>query len=289
MSSEDNKNIKIFAPAKINLFLHVTGKRANGYHDLQSLVAFADFGDEVEITPTEKFSFTIHNAPILLGNDNNLVTHAARTLARALNKKLNLAISLTKNIPMGAGLGGGSADAAATIKGLLEYWNATLPVDTLKDILISLGADVPVCYHAHACYFKGVGEILTPLYHPFPTLNAVLVYPSAHCDTAEIFKNFGAEVSPAIGLPTSFQNEGELFDFLEHQKNDLTTPALQKIPTIKEVLALLEQQENCVLSRMSGSGSCCFALFKTKDAANVAEINIQNQKPSWWVRRVILQ
>lgn len=287
MSFATRPPIKVFAPAKINLFLHVTAKRDDGYHTLQSLVSFADFGDEVTITPTDDFSFTIHNAPTLGNDDNNLVVRAAKAVANAVQKDLNFAITLTKNIPMGAGLGGGSADAAATIKGLLQYWDVALDDLTLQEILLSLGADVPICYHGTSAYFEGIGEIIRAIENA-PTLNAVLVYPNAHCTTVNIFKNYTSKFTPTIDLPKGFKTQADLVEFISAQSNDLTGSAIQTIPAIQDILDVLACQENVILTRMSGSGSCCFGLFNSAQSAKKTEANIQKERPDWWVRPVIL-
>lgn len=278
----------VFAPAKINLFLHIVGKKQDGYHLLQSLITFANFGDKIEITPADKFSFsTTGKTEHLSSNEDNLVVRAARSLAKELNIPLKLSIHLSKETPIGAGLGGGSADAAATIKGLLAYWNKEPSSQVIENILLELGADVPVCYQGGNCFVEKVGEIITPL-SSLPKLPAVLVYPNEFCSTADIFENYNQPYSSPINLPDNFSNQNEFYDFLKQQKNDLTDSACQKIPAIKNILSALQEQEGCAIARMSGSGSACFSLFETTEQSKEAAKIIQKEKPDWWVWPVLL-
>ena len=280
--------IKIIAPAKVNLFLHVVGKTDNGYHNLQSLIAFGDDGDTITITPSAEFRFSFDSTTEHLPTDeNNLVICAAKLLASALGKDLNCHIHLTKNIPIGAGLGGGSSDAAATIKGLLEFWKTEIDSETLNTLLLSLGADVPSCYQAIACYFEGVGEIITPL-NNFPTINALLVYPNAHSSTQDVFKQYQRNFSTPITLPTDFHDDKALIDFLKTQENDLSPAAIKNIPDIQKVLNALADTDDCQIARMTGSGSACFALFKTAKQARDAKHIIQKQFPDYWVKNTSL-
>ncbi len=282
--------ISITAPAKLNLFLHITGKRNNGYHDLQSLVTFADFGDQITITPAEEFMFsfdsTSDNFPI---DENNIIICAANLLGELLHKDLNCHIHLTKNIPIGAGLGGGSSDAAATIEGLSKFWNADILQDQLDKILIELGADVPACFYKKACYFEGIGEIIKPI-SALPTLHAVIIYPNKHCSTKEIFESYVPEFSENILLlPEKFETEQDFLDFLHLQKNDLTNAAIEKIPDIKDIIDTLEKDNDCLLTRMSGSGSACFGLFDNRESAHDTAHKIKHKNPEWWVQATALQ
>ena len=278
-------SITLTAPAKINLFLSVIGKKGTDYHLLQSLVGFSAFGDTITITPADEFSFsfdsTSENIPT---NDNNLVICAANLLSSALKKPLNLSIHLSKHIPIGAGLGGGSSDAATTIKGLLQFWQVTsMNQKNLDDILLSLGADVPACYYGQSCYFEGIGEIITPI-TKLPTLHTVLIYPNQHCSTQEVFQHYGSSFSAPIELPTTFSTHSDVIDFLKAKNNDLTHAAITNIPEIKEILNALAQENTCLINRMSGSGSACFGLFATKQQANDSAHKIKNQHPEWWVQ-----
>lgn len=281
--------ISITAPAKVNLFLHVTRKRSNGYHDLQSLVAFSDFGDTITITPAKEFSFSFDStSDHLPTNENNIIICAANSLADALEKDLNCHIHLTKNIPIGAGLGGGSSDAAATIDGLLQFWETDINQYILDKILIELGADVPACFYKKPCYFEDIGEIIKPV-TAFPALHAILIYPNKHCATKDIFKNYKSEFSKKIELPNVFNNQESLFKFLRRQKNDLTEAARKEIPDIKDMLMQLGNDDNCLLTRMSGSGSACFGLYDSEESAHHATHLIHDKNPDWWVRQVKLK
>ncbi len=286
---EASNIISLIAPAKVNLFLHVTGKREDGYHELQSLVAFANFGDKITITPAERFSFSFDSTSKNMPTDeSNIIICAANLLAAELNKNLNCHIHLTKSIPIGAGLGGGSSDAAAVIEGLLKFWKADIGKDQLDKILIELGADVPVCFYKNPCYFEGVGEIITPI-KALPSLPALLIYPNTHCSTQDIFKSYNVNFSKNINLPKNFDDEKTFLEFLRTQRNDLTNTALEKISDIKDILNALDSQENCLLSRMSGSGSACFGLFSSAKEAHNAALKIQEENSSWWVQAVTLK
>ena len=284
MTQNQPSQFSIFAPAKINLFLHVTGKRSNGYHELQSLIAFANIGDEITISPADTYSLTLKGDAQDLDNDgNNIITKAAEKMGQAFSRELNFTITLQKNIPMGAGLGGGSSDAAATIKAILKFWNVKLPELELNDILLSLGADVPACYVGQPSMMEGIGEIITPLSR-FTQTPAILVYPNVHCTTEDVFKSFSAPFTNKTSLPDT----SNLHGFITQQKNDLTDTALTLFPEINDALEVIEQQDGCKFSRMSGSGSTCFGLFNTAEESEKAAKKIQKEKPDWWVRPVLL-
>jgi len=276
----------IFAPAKVNLFLHVTGKADNGHHLLQSLITFADFGDVVEVQRSNApLSLSFKQPHADLGNNaDNLIIKAAQFIADQSGKPTDVAVTLTKNIPVGAGLGGGSADAAATIKGLLALWQEDF--SDIKSLTV-LGADVPVCYYGQSAMVEGIGENIIPS-PTLPKMEAVLIYPNAFCSTAEIFKNFDGNFSQAVSLPEQFADQDDLFDFLLDQQNDLTDAAYRHLPVIKECIYKLSEQQGCRISRMSGSGSACFGLFETKQQSENAAAIIKRQKPDWWVRPVVL-
>jgi len=283
-----SEKIKLIAPAKVNLFLHVLGKNENNYHNLQSLITFTDFGDEITIIPADEFKFSFDSTMANLPHDeNNLVICAAKTLADALNKSLNCHIHLTKNIPIGAGLGGGSSDAAATIKGLLQFWNTQIDDETLAPLLLNLGADVPCCYYNAPCYIEKTGEDITPIV-TLPTLYGALIYPNEHCSTQDIFEQYDANYSSKIKRPTSFENEDDLITFLLLQRNDLTQAAIKNIPSIKDIIAAIEKQNGHLLSRMSGSGSACFGIFKTKEQSLQAVQHILSENKNWWGQAVTI-
>lgn len=277
-------SISVFAPAKVNLTLRVTGKKEDGYHLLHSVVVFADFGDTIILTPSHKFSFTQASDVSLLPDDtDNLVYSAAQKFSSLTDQSLNCNIHLIKKTPIGAGLGGGSSDVAATIKAIIKFWNITINETKLQNFLLSMGADVPVCYHSSSCLVEGVGENITPLDYS-SEIYAVLVYPEKFCSTKEIFKNFNQPYSPVPKIPV----KADFLEFIKDQKNDLTGAAIATIPNIADVLKTLESTENIMLSRMSGSGSCCFGLYNNEQQSHEAALKIQKEKPDWWVRPVIL-
>ncbi|MCI5061048.1 MAG: 4-(cytidine 5'-diphospho)-2-C-methyl-D-erythritol kinase [Alphaproteobacteria bacterium] len=285
--------IYIQAPAKINLNLHVTARREDGYHTLQSFVVFADLADEIEISPASEFSFEIDGlfAGVLEERamlQNNLVVRAARGIAELVQKPLHCSIRLTKNIPVGAGLGGGSADAAATIKGLLQFWNVTIDQKQLSPFLESLGADVPVCYEGKSCFVEGIGEIIHLLPDAIPQTHVLLIYPGVFCSTPQVFQNFEEPFLNKTNFPTVFQDQDALFAYLKTTQNSLSKSAQNLVPEIKDVLLCLEEQQGCRLARMSGSGSTCFGLFESSEMCQQAGEEVKKTHSHWWVRPVVI-
>lgn len=284
--------ISAFAPAKINLNLHVTGRRADGYHLLDSLVAFADIGDEIEIVPAREFSFRvagpfadkfgpqeISSAP----DSKNLAVRAALDMAGLTGKMPDFELNLVKNLPLGGGIGGGSADAAAVMRGLLAYWEIEESWPGLMETAVSLGADVPVCLMGKPAFMRGIGEQITPL-TSFPEMPAVLVHPGKHCSTVEMFRRYREDFSSETLMPEGFKTPEDLADFLRETGNDLTRAACEIVPEIKTVIEALSAQKGSVLTRMSGSGSCCFGLFQSQVQAGGAAAKIQAAHPDYWVR-----
>ena len=274
--------IKRLARAKINLALHVTGQRADGYHLLDSLVAFADVGDVMTFAPSDRLSLTIsgdHGAGLPNGPE-NLILRAAR----ALHPTLGAAISLEKNLPIASGIGGGSADAAATLRGLCELWNLPRPD---PQTLLSLGADLPVCIEGKPARMQGIGDIVTPL--TLPEAWVVLVNPGTAVSTAQVFQTL--ETKTNLSMPRNippFANVHALADFLRGQRNDLEYPALLQCPEIASVLFNLENRNGCLLARMSGSGATCFGLFDSEDNAYWAARMIRQSQKHWWTRAALL-
>jgi 4-diphosphocytidyl-2-C-methyl-D-erythritol kinase len=280
--------LPVIAPAKINLFLHVTGKNDIGYHLLQSLVAFADVGDRIEIAESEQFSLTASGPfAAAVETENNSVLSAVRAMHDTFGTPEHFAIKLEKNIPAGAGLGGGSADAAAIVRALIEMYRLTPDEKQLDNLLLSLGADVPVCFKARSVMMEGIGEILSPC--PLPgALPAVLVYPGMPCPTGEIFQKRSAGLSAALPPPGPWDSQDQLIKWLNETKNDLSDAALPVVPEIKTVLDALSSQEGFALGRMSGSGSACFGLFENEKAARTAAENLKAKNPGWWVQAVTI-
>lgn len=287
MTTHDTHTIHTFAPAKINLYLHVSEKLENGYHALDSLIAFANVGDEITLTPAAEFSLHIDGpfAESIPADENNLAMKAAKLFTDKTGKPLNCQMTLTKNLPASAGIGGGSADAAAALRALEQFWDIKLPKPDILAICNALGADVPVCYANRAARILGIGNVQDTRY-ALPTLHAVLINPLIPCPTGSIFKNFNEPFQtrePDIA-------EGDAFlPFIKAQKNQLTPAAIQAVPDIEHILSALRSQKNCLFARMSGSGASCFGIFESEEDSTNAARAIESQNPHWWVRACVLQ
>ena len=266
-----------FAPAKINLALHVTAQRGDGYHLLDSLVVFADVGDRITVAAADAVSLTVTGpmaAGLTLGDD-NLVLRAARSFGVAPGA----AISLEKNLPVASGIGGGSSDAAATLRALARLWQRPLP-DAAA--VLALGADVPVCLAGRPARMTGIGAGLVPLVLPAAWL--VLVNPGVALPTAAVFAGLERHGHPAMprDLP-QFQGVADLAAFLRLARNDLEAPAIRLAPAIAQCKASLASMSGCLLARMSGSGATCFGLFANSLTAHAAARALQAAHPGWWV------
>lgn len=272
------------APAKINLALHVTGQRADGYHLLETLVTFTEAGDVIRIrdAATDNFSISGPFGDLLNAGQTgeNLVIRARDLLREALASAGQptppVAIHLEKNLPVASGIGGGSADAAATLRGLLRHWQAQIAPDALASMALKLGADVPMCLESRSLIARGIGEdieVLTDL----PKLAMVLANPLKAVSTPEIFRRLRNKANPP--LPAS-PVMGWL-DFLAHGRNDLQPPAQTLLPEIGEIIKLLSD-EGAALVRMSGSGATCFGIFHSLEAARAAEISLRKKRPGWY-------
>jgi 4-diphosphocytidyl-2-C-methyl-D-erythritol kinase len=277
------------APAKLNLFLHVTGKRDDGYHLLESLVCFAQSGDVIRGAPRDDGEITLHlTGPMAPALDqdaaqDNLVVRAARGLQQLCGVKTGADLILEKNLPVASGIGGGSADAAATLRLLCRLWDVKPAQDDLAKLALSLGADVPVCLAGGTVLMRGIGEVLDPL----PDLGdfaLVLVNPGKAVSTPAIFKARDPVYTEpgAWGQNARFDDAQSLATALGTCRNDLTLPAAGLLPEICEVLDGLARQEDCLLARMSGSGATCFGLYATATAAQTAANALRNDHPDWW-------
>jgi 4-diphosphocytidyl-2-C-methyl-D-erythritol kinase len=271
------------APAKLNLFLHVLGRRPDGYHLLDSLIAFADIADAVSAAPSPRLSLAIEGpfAADLAGDPaGNLVWRAAVRLAERLGRPPQAALTLVKNLPVASGIGGGSSDAAATLRALGELWGEPLDETSLRELAVTLGADVPACLGARPVWLGGVGERLDPA-PALPRLPLVLVNPGVALPTAAVFRaRRGGFAAPAArDLPTG--DRAAFVAWLARQRNDLTEAASGLVPEIAEALAILAAAPGTLLARMSGSGATCFALFADAAAANTAAEAVR--RPGWWV------
>jgi 4-diphosphocytidyl-2-C-methyl-D-erythritol kinase len=281
------RNLSVLAPAKLNLFLHVGDKRPDNYHALESLIVFAETGDRLEFSSADEVSLKLSGpfaAQTPKGGD-NLILKAAGALAALLPQKQGAAIVLEKNLPVAAGIGGGSSDAAAALRGLNRFWNLNRPETELLDIAASLGSDVPACLIASPCWMAGRGEHVKRV-PSLPPIAAVLVNPGVELPTKDVFaalnlrKGIGAIAPPAANFRTLW----DLVAYLDDAENDLEAPACRLRPVIDEVLDALNEEPGCVLSLMSGSGATCFGLFDGQEFANGAADRIAQDHPHWWVK-----
>ncbi len=282
--------VSTFAPAKINLYLHVTGRRDDGYHELDSLVVFADVGDRVQAKPAKKTTFEISGpyADALNQCDGNLVLSAFEAFSSQVGSTANVALKLEKNLPVASGIGGGSTDAGAAIKTLMKLWNVHPDEQNLIALALDLGADVPVCLAGRPTYMAGVGEILDPVEN-LPTLPAVLVNPDICVLTSAVFKGFSMAISEPGRIEDMPGDIAGLASILTERHNDLSASAIDIAPEIANILLELEATPGCLLARMSGSGPTCFGLYREETNARVAAMTIKDNKPQWWVVSTLLQ
>lgn len=264
-----------FAPAKINLTLHVTGQRADGYHLLDSLVVFADVGDRLQFSAGPRLSMGVTGefASGVPTDARNLVWQAAEAAHWTGH------IRLDKVLPHGGGIGGGSSDAATALN--------VLAPEIAPHIALSLGADVPVCRVASAARMQGIGDRVAPI--PLPELPALLVNPGVAVPTGAVFKALATRDNPPMPAEVpGFATPETCAEWLAEQRNDLEAPALSISPEIGTVLDALGATRSVLLTRMSGSGSTCFALYPTMKAAHFAAYEIGAAHPDWWCRATLL-
>ncbi|MDB5734837.1 MAG: 4-diphosphocytidyl-2-C-methyl-D-erythritol kinase [Alphaproteobacteria bacterium] len=269
------------ASAKINLFLHVGAKRADGFHPLQSLAVFTGMGDTLEIAPAPELSLTIDGpfAKGLDGEGDNLVLRAAQALGAGGAK-----LKLTKNLPVASGIGGGSADAAAALRGLKQLWGGDADLHVMA---AALGSDIPVCVDSVPCFMEGRGEILRPV-ESLPRLAMLLVNPGVAVPTRDVFAGLVTRSGVEMTLPSGrFRDTADLLRFLETTRNDLEAPARILQPVIGEVLTAMAALPGALFTRMSGSGATCFGLFADDDccrrAAEILEKTSLEKNLGWWV------
>lgn len=288
------ERVTVFAPAKVNLTLHVTGQREDGYHLLDSLVVFADVGDTLELQRAEGFALRVEGpeAAHVPSTADNLVSSAIALTGM----HGNVQCTLTKRLPVSSGIGGGSADAAAALRGCLalESAKALSPEDMdpralnfMPDIL-RLGADVPMCMMSETARVRGIGERITPE-RGLPRLHAVLVNPRCAVSTPSVFKAMTRRENPPMQTQVPrFSNGAETVDWVSQQRNDLQDPALALEPAIADVIDALTSSPSCLLARMSGSGATCFGLFENADDARAATLWLRKRYPEWWVAKTVL-
>jgi 4-diphosphocytidyl-2-C-methyl-D-erythritol kinase len=278
-----------FAPAKVNLTLHVLGRRPDGYHEIESLVAFAGVGDRLTFRQGGLLELTVFGptGTAAGASEDNLVIKAARALAARVDGLRLGSFALDKQLPVAAGLGGGSSDAAAALRLLAKVNGLSLDDERLRAAAQATGADVPVCLDPRARMMRGIGEILSdPM--KLPELPAVLVNPGVAVPTKDVFAALGARALTGSPEPDEFiaidTDAASLIPLLAGRRNDLQTPAIKLEPVIADVLRALERSANCLLARMSGSGATCFGLFGSCADAQEAARRMQAAHPGWWVR-----
>lgn len=280
-----------FAPAKVNLFLHVGAPGDDGYHPLSSLLVFADVGDRLSLAPADALEFRLSGpfAESLSGEGDNLVVRAAQALLGVLRgPRAPVGLVLDKALPVAAGLGGGSSDAGAALRLLRRAWAPELSDDALQAIAADLGADGAACLWGAPVLAEGRGEILTPA-PGLPVCPAVLINPGVPASTAGVYGRLDAlgvfgDVAPPP-MPEAFESVEELAGWLSLQRNDLEAAAIGIAPEIGDVLADLAAEPEVLLARMSGSGATCFALCPSDIEAEQLAERLESLRPDWWVRR----
>jgi 4-diphosphocytidyl-2-C-methyl-D-erythritol kinase len=283
-----------FAPAKVNLTLHVLGRRSDGYHEIESLVAFADIGDRLTLVPGGVLELEASGPSAAAAGEGeaNLVLKAARALAERVDALRTGRFVLDKQLPVAAGLGGGSSDAAATLRLLARANDLSLDDPRLHAAARATGADVPVCLDPKARMMRGIGEILSrPI--ELPELPAVLVNPAVAVPTREVFTALAA---PALTSPAQAEDfiainadAASLVSVLAARRNDLEIPAIKLQAIVADVLETLQASPGCLLARMSGSGATCFGLFGSGAAAQEVARQMQARRPGWWIRATTLR
>ena len=278
----------MLAPAKINLDLLITGRRDDGYHLLDSIVAFTDFGDQLFAEPSDHLSLSI-SGPFAAGlkpDENNLIIKAARLICEKVGISPNIKFNLIKNLPLASGIGGGSADAAAALKFCIEILSIKIAKTTLNHIALELGADVPVCLLSETCHMQGIGEKITRLNFN-KQLHLLLMNPMVSVSTPAVFKQY-ENLSGGFDQNRSLANDQIhlplILDILKESRNSLSEATLNIEPEINNVLHCLSNTDDVLITRMSGSGATCFALYEKQESCLNAAQRMKNNKPDWWVK-----
>ncbi|WP_322812439.1 4-(cytidine 5'-diphospho)-2-C-methyl-D-erythritol kinase [Terricaulis sp.] len=284
--------MRIFAPAKVNLTLKVARPRADGMHPLQSVVAFADVGDFVEAKAADSLSLTVTGdfAEQIGRGDDNLVLRAAQALALKAGRAPNAALALEKNLPVASGIGGGSADAAATLRALNDLWGLKLSNTQLAEVGVTLGADVPVFFTgAVGAYMTGIGEICAPL--DLPVLAALLINPLKPLPTPDVYRAFDdMKLGSALITDTAphWEDEDEAIAEMRMLGNDLEPAARALMPEIGELLSELAGSDHVRHAALTGSGATVFAITHDWDAAETLADEVILRHPGWWVAEAML-
>ena len=288
--------MNILAPAKINLFLHILGRRDDGFHTLESLTCFTDFGDEITIEAAGEMSFEV-SGPFgdhfsgqeldTSAGSQNIIFKTIHAIAKYAQKTPAFKVHLEKNLPIAAGLGGGSADAAAIAKWLCGQWELDGDAHDFQDLLLDIGADVPACFYSGHVIMRGIGDRLGKA-PEMPNIPIVLVNPLQSCPTSAIFKAYEQDFRTPIDFPDQFSSIEELSTFLSLQNNDLQSAAIKTLPVINDILEEISLCENVFLTRMSGSGATCFGIFGNQDSAIQATQKIKDNHENWWVKDAMI-
>jgi 4-diphosphocytidyl-2-C-methyl-D-erythritol kinase len=267
------------APAKVNLTLRVVSRRADGYHELESLVAFAELADVVTFDPDAPPDIEV-TGPFAAATGpagENLVLEAARLMRVDRGR-----FTLEKNIPVAAGLGGGSADAAAALRLIARQRSTDTDNPRIRDAARRCGADVPVCLVPKARIMRGIGDVLSPPVS-VPALPALLINPGVELATRDVFAAFDETTGSARSIGDVPTELAGFVDWLKHYDNDLTRAAISRVPMIADILSVLKGEPGCQLARMSGSGATCVGIFGSADQMRLAADRLQSQHPEWWV------
>ena len=274
-----SNQIEQFSPAKLNLYLNVIGRRKDGYHDLESMMTFCNFGDLIKIKKSKEFSLKVDGdfgSSLLLKN--NIIYKTVNEIEKRINQKIILDIRLTKNLPISSGMGGGSSNAANLLKSIISLYDIKFKKIELDNLLLSLGADVPFCFYSRTGIVSGIGEIIK-FTDEIPEYHVLLVNPLVEISTKKIFESINIEKKKR-----KKERENTLISFLRTKKNDLEVSAITQCNQIKSILKTL-RQTNSILTRMTGSGATCFSLFEDKKDLNKAEESIIDLYPEFWTKK----
>lgn len=279
-----HNTFRMLAPAKINLFLHITGKRDDGYHTLQSLMVFVDVGDELEFAPHDSLFIDIDGpfAGDMPEPQDNLVYKAAQLLANDYHETVRGRITLNKRLPIASGIAGGSSDAATALAGLARLWGLPDERGRLEKLAQKLGADVPACLARKPVWAEGIGEKMTYM-SEMPPLHFVLANPMKPTPTPEVFRRFRNKYSPIIQFSGRRKTAPEWIADMKIYRNDLLDAALEVTPEIRQVLDAISSTPGCHVARLTGSGATCFGVYDNDNAAMAAVNKIKQQYPRWWV------
>lgn len=280
-----HQKIEEIAPAKINLYLEVTGRRPNGYHDLDSLVIFADVGERLIVEQADDLSLKIEGpwAGALDGEADNLILKAARLLQNRLGVTQGARFTLVKHIPVAAGVGGGSADAAAALRALNRLWRLNLSEEVLCEIGLELGADVPVCVRSRTSRFLGIGDEVSDGPVLPEDMGLILINPRVAVSTKDVFSRVELVVSTTGEYPDRFESFEDLKQWLSSRRNDLEGPAKSLAQEISASLAGLNSHVPDAFVAMSGSGATCLALCASVELASTLVESLGRNFPSWWI------